>query len=253
MCILFIYRCAHELNISILYNQCTTWSRSWSLCGSIHNKGDSFSSSPMCRIFLLSMVLMNVRTTPLSINIYENWLWHKSVCDAKRVECKRAKMNGKELYAECAIAMQFESEVVIIAYWSCNCNAFVTTPFKAYTGLSSAIINRLCCVHFCMDDYCSSRNAVNAICAKKITNHSCRCCTKRYSNSNDVQHTNRSPIFISTIDAIMFSAVSSYFISNIKLWNLEPMGNRFDFNEFKLIVFEHTSGHCRRYLCTRIT
>lgn len=143
--ILLIYRRAHELNISILYNRCTTVAVTLRRIHNIQNKRDSFSSSPMYRIITKGrenkktskkMVLMNVWTTPLSINIYENWLWHKSVCVAARRSVKeRILFSHTALFAMeliCTFTGQFESEVVIIAYCSWNCIAFVTTPFKAY-------------------------------------------------------------------------------------------------------------------------
>lgn len=123
--------------------------------------------------------------------------------------CKRAKMNGTESYAygmrtllvaielNCTFTVQFESEVVIIAYCSWNCIAFVTTLHLNCTGPSSTINNILCCVHFCMDDYCSSRNAVKRnLCKENYKSLILLQHEKIYDMQWRYVHANRSPIFI---------------------------------------------------------
>lgn len=134
-----------------------------------------------------------------------------------------------ELVCTAQCTLHIESEVIIIAFTYCswNCIAFVTL-FKLYWLSSTDIIVLL---PICMDDDCSSRNAVNA---KQITNHSW--CSRGEKNYEVKIHVSRSPIYrvergkkAATIDAIIpywsrtFGFFFFFFSSNFELKKIGPM------------------------------
>lgn len=197
---------------------------------------------------------MNVWTTPLSINIYENWLWHKSVL------CASARCNGRwNWIAHSPNSSLNQKLLLLLLHIALEIAWLLLLLHLKRTGLSSAInsiyIYCLRCGEFCIDDYCGcmkcgkrnlcKENYKSLVLLSAAARTDERCNNDTYtqidhqSSASSLSERGRHE----TLD-ILFSAIYLYTISNTKLWAVgHRVGNRFDFNEFKLIVFVHTHTH----------